>query len=467
MLNRQLLVWLSICGLVLKPLKSVVKRLNLASGTPRMGTKSNERLVVFFQLKGHHVNAVQNASDIVYDPSDPAVMADPFPVYARLRVKDPIHWSPSLKSWIVTRYTDVRDLLLSDDLSVKRLTGFYNSLPPPDAALLKDIIYYLNLWLAFRDPPDHTRVRRILRHAFTTKAIEDMRPNIIDVTDMLLKRLDFSTKNNVDLIQEFALQVPALVIMDLLDVPRDMLDNFKEWSDDMAVFIGGARNSGDKYERAARGCQKMSGYFAELIEERAENPKPGFLMDLITARDDGEKLSTDELIATCILILFAGNETTTNLIGNSTLLLLRHPEQLAKLQADATLIDSAIEEVLRFDGPTNALVRVVAKDHDLHGHKLSSGDRVFVMVNSANRDPLAFEDADHFDITRNQNRHLTFGQGIHLCLGAKLAREEGRIAVERLFKHFPKLALDPVAAPEWLDAMVPRGMCRLPVLLNN
>ena len=141
------------------------------------------------------MSAAQNTDKIVYDPSDPEVMADPFPVYARLRSNEPIHWSPSLKSWIVTRYSDVRDLLLSDDLSVKRLTSFYNSLPPTDATMLKDIVRYLNLWLAFRDPPDHTRVRRILRHAFTAKAIEDMRPNIVEITDMLLNRLDVSTEN--------------------------------------------------------------------------------------------------------------------------------------------------------------------------------------------------------------------------------------------------------------------------------
>lgn len=413
------------------------------------------------------MTAAHTAEDIVYDPADPAVMADPFPVYARLRDQDPVHWSPSLKSWIITRYTDVRDLLLSDDLSVKRLTQFYNALPPADAELLKDIIHYLNLWLAFRDPPDHTRVRRIMRHAFTAKAIEDMRPQIIEITDMLLDRLEASGKNDVDLIREFALQLPAFVIMDLLDVPRDMLADFKEWSDDMAVFIGGARNSRDKYERAARGCQKMSSYFAQLIKERTENPKPSFLMDLINARDEGDKLSEDELIATCILVLFAGHETTTNLIGNATLLLLRHPDQLAKLKADPGLIDSTIEEVLRFDGPTNALVRVAAQDHDLHGRQIREGGRVFVMVNSANRDPRMFDDADRFDITRQQNRHLTFGQGIHLCLGAKLAREEGRIAVERLFARFPNLALDPAAPPEWLDAMVPRGTRRLPVLLRG
>ena len=169
-----------------------------------------------------------------------------------------------LKSWIITRYNDVRDLLLSDHLSVNRLAQFYSALPPADAALLKDIVHYLNLWLAFRDPPDHTRVRRIMRHAFTAQAIEDMRPQIGEITEMLLDRLESDGRNDVDLIREFALQLPAFVIMDLLDVPRDMLDEFKEWSDDMAVFIGGARNSGDKYARAARGCQKMSAYFAEL-----------------------------------------------------------------------------------------------------------------------------------------------------------------------------------------------------------
>ncbi len=404
---------------------------------------------------------------LVYDPSDPAVMADPFPVYARLREEDPVHWSPSLKSWIVTRYTDVRDLLLSDNLSVNRLMQFYTALPPQDAVLLRDIIHYLNLWLAFRDPPDHTRLRRILRHAFTADAIEQMRPNIEEITDHLLDRLAEKGGDRIDLIREFAQQLPAYVIMDLLDVPRDMLASFKEWSDDMAVFIGGARNSDDKYERAARGCRLMSGYFRDLIVERTANPRPGFLMDLINARDEGDKLSDDELVATCILILFAGHETTTNLIGNATLMLLRHPHELARLRADPALIDSAIEEVMRFDGPTNALVRVVAQDHDLHGRHLREGERVFVMVNSANRDPRAFDTPDIFDITRRQNRHLTFGQGIHLCMGAKLAREEGRVAVQKLFDRFPDLALDPEEGPEWLDAMVPRGTRRLPVRLRG
>lgn len=409
----------------------------------------------------------QGADDIVYDPSDPAVMADPFPVYARLREQDPVHWSPSVKSWIVTRYEDVRDLLLSDSLSVNRLVRFYTARPPAEAELLRDLIHYLNLWLAFRDPPDHTRLRRIMRHAFTAPAIERMRPNIGEITEMLLDRLEARGADRVDLIREFALQLPAFVIMDLLDVPRDRLDDFKDWSDDMAVFIGGARNATDKYARAARGCQKMSSYFRDLVAERRRDPRPSFLMDLIEAQDEGDSLSDDELVATCILVLFAGHETTTNLIGNAALLLLRHPDQLALLRQDPALIHGAIEEVLRYDGPTNALVREVAEDHALHGRRLREGERVFVMVNSANRDPRQFAEPERFDITRAQNRHLTFGQGIHLCLGAKLAREEGRIAVRALFERFPEMALDPDEPPEWLDAMVPRGTRRLPVRLKG
>jgi hypothetical protein len=409
----------------------------------------------------------QGADDLVYDPSDPAVMADPFPVYARLRDEDPVHWSPSVKSWIVTRYDDVRDLLLSDTLSVNRLVRFYTARPPEEAALLRDLIHYLNLWLAFRDPPDHTRLRRIMRHAFTAPAIERMRPNIVEITEMLLDRLETRGADRVDLIREFALQLPAFVIMDLLDVPRDRLDDFKAWSDDMAVFIGGARNATDKYARAARGCRKMSAYFRDLVAERRRDPRPSFLMDLIEAQDEGDSLTDDELVATCILVLFAGHETTTNLIGNAALLLLRHPDQLALLREDPERIHAAIEEVLRYDGPTNALVREVAEDHALHGRHLREGDRVFVMVNSANRDPRQFSEPERFDITRAQNRHLTFGQGIHLCLGAKLAREEGRVAVQALFERFPELALDPEEPPEWLDAMVPRGTRRLPVRLKG
>ena len=388
---------------------------------------------------------------LIYDAADPAVMANPFALYDRLREEDPIHWSPAMKSWVITRYRDVQDLLVGDAVSVNRLVKFYEALPGEQAAKLGEIVHYLNRWVAFRDPPEHTRMRRVMRHAFTAQAVEAMRPQIEAIVDHLIDRLAAKPAGPLDLTRDYAVLVPAFVIMDLLGVPRDMLDNVKRWSDDMATFISGSRNVGDKYDRAADGCRQMAAYFRELIE----------------ARDDGDKLSHEELIATCILVLFGGHETTTNLIGDAVLALLKHPDQMARLQAQPGLIDGAIEEVMRWDGPTNAVVRVMARDYEIGGKVLKEGARVFLMLNSANRDPRVFPDPDRFDITRAPNRHMTFGQGIHICLGAKLAREEGRIAVRELVCRFRDMKLAPGAEIEWIDAMVPRGPKAVPVLLNG
>ena len=404
---------------------------------------------------------------LIYDAGDPAVMANPFPVYARLREEDPIHWSPAMKSWVITRYQDVQSLLVGDALSVNRLVSFYKGLPGEQAETLGQIVHYLNRWVAFRDPPEHTRMRRVMRHAFTTPAVDAMRPGVESIVEHLIDRLGQRPPGPVDLIRDFALLVPAFVIMDMLGVPRERLDEVKAWSDDMATFISGSRNIPDKYERAARGCQAMAAYFNDLIEERVANPRPGFLTDLIDARDEGDRLSHDELIATCILVLFAGHETTTNLIGDAMIALLTHPDQLARLKADQTLIDSAIEEVLRWDGPTNGLVRVAAHDIEIGGKTIKEGQRVFLMINAANRDAAMFPEPDRFDITRKPNRHMTFGQGIHLCIGARLAREEGRIAVDALVRNFPDMAIVPGTEIEWIDAMVPRGPRALPVLLRG
>ena len=405
------------------------------------------------------------AEPLNYDAGDPAVMADPFPLYARLRAEDPIHWSAAMKSWVITRYSDVQSLLVGDALSVNRLVSFYQGLPGQQAETLSEIVHYLNRWVAFRDPPEHTRMRRVMRHAFTTPAVEAMRPGIEEIVDHLIGRLQERAPGPVDLIRDFALLVPAFVIMDMLGVPREKLDEVKGWSDDMATFISGSRNVPDKYERAARGCQAMAAYFKDLIEERAANPRPGFLTDLIEARDEGDKLSDDELIATCILVLFAGHETTTNLIGDAMLALMAHPDQMARLRDDPGLIDGAIEEVMRWDGPTNGLVRVAARDIEIAGKTIREGQRVFLMINAANRDAAVFDDPDRFDIGRVPNRHMTFGQGIHLCIGARLAREEGRIAVAALVRAFPGIALVPDARIEWIDAMVPRGPKAVPVML--
>ena len=399
-----------------------------------------------------------------YDPSDPNILANPYPYFSSLRKEDPIHWNAKLKSWIITRYDDVRSILSSDNITVDRLNTFYSKLPSDEAKLLEEIVKYLNLWAAFRNPPDHTRIRKIMMVAFTRKSITEMQPKINAITDATLSKL--KNINEIDLVNNYASPIPALTIMHLLGVPIDMLGEFKSWSDDMSKFIGGAQNDKHKYEKASRGCRKMVSFFREIIKERRKNPSEGFLMDLINASVENDKFSDDELIATCMLILFAGHETTTNLISNGILTLIRNPLELKKLLKNPNLIDPTIEEIMRFDGPTNSLVRNVERDHKLHDKELKKGDRVFAMVSSANRDENIFSEPDIFKIDRSPNRHLTFGYGPHLCIGAALAREEGRIAISNFFQHYPKTKLRADNSYQWIDAMVPRGLKTLDVRLT-
>tara|TARA_A100000164_G_scaffold1898_1_gene1618 strand:+ start:154 stop:1077 length:924 start_codon:yes stop_codon:yes gene_type:complete len=307
-------------------------------------------------------------------------------------------------------------------------------------------------------------MRKIMMVAFTRKSITEMRPKITAITDATLSKM--KNINEINLVDHYASPIPALTIMHLLGVPINMLGEFKSWSDDMSKFIGGSRNDKDKYEKASRGCRKMVAFFREIIAERQKNPSEGFLMDLINATVENDKFSDDELIATCMLILFAGHETTTNLISNGILTLIKNPPELKKLLKNPDLLNLTIEEIMRFDGPTNSLVRNVERDHELHNKKLKKGDRVFAMVSSANRDENIFSEPDIFKIDRSPNRHLTFGFGPHLCIGAALAREEGRIAINNFFDHYPKTKLKAENSYEWIDAMVPRGLKKLDVKLT-
>ncbi len=401
---------------------------------------------------------------MIYDPSNPEILANPYPYLSYLRRKDPVHWNNSLKSWVITRYDDVRKILSEDFITVDRLNRFYRKLPGKEAKLLEEIIKYLNLWAAFRNPPDHTRMRKIMMVAFTRKSINQMEPVIRKITEFTLNKLDRG--DEIDLVEKFSSPIPALTIMHLLGVPTEMLEDFKSWSDDMSKFIGGSRNDTQKYEKAANGCKQMVSFFKNIISERKANPTDGFLMDLINATAEDEKFSDDELIATCMLVLFAGHETTTNLISNGIFTLIKNPKELKRFVSDPNLIDATIEEIMRFDGPTNSLVRNVAKDHKFHDKNMKEGDRVFAMVSSANRDEAAFVEPNSFIINRSPNRHLTFGFGPHLCIGATLAREEGRIAISSLFRKFKKISLRNDTSFDWIDAMVPRGLKRLSVVLK-
>jgi cytochrome P450 len=404
----------------------------------------------------------------VFDLGNPATNANPFPEFARLRAEDPVHWSPAMKAWIVTRYADVRQVALNNkQISADRLTPFFRTNPEYQRGSIDSLVRYLNHWMVFRDPPDHTRLRRLFNKAFTPTSVEALRPNIEDIVAHLIDAMLAKARRGetVDYIADFAYPLPASVIMDLLGVPRADLKIVKLWSDDIALFIGTAQVAGNKYLRAEAGAKAMSGYFRDLVEARTREPRADTISKLVLARDENDALTTDEIIGTCILLLFAGHETTTNLIGNGFYYSMKHRGQWERLVADPSLSAPAIEEYLRYDGPSGALARVASADLELGGKTIRGGQRVFAFMNSANRDPEAIDDPESFDIGREQNPHLTFGYGIHFCLGAPLARLESQIATQRLVERLPRIRLAG-GEPEWHDSLILRGVRSLPVTLG-
>jgi hypothetical protein len=315
----------------------------------------------------------------------------------------------------------------------------------------------------FTDPPLHTRLRGVIGRAFTARAIEGRRARIVAIVESLLDRA--AAAGAMDLIRDFAYPLPVAVIGDLLGVPTEDHERLKAWSDDLAGFIGSALGTPDKYERAARAVGDMRDYFQRVVARRRETPADDLVTALLTPDERGERLGEAELIASCVLLLFAGHETTTNLIGNGTLALLHQPAEANAWRENPALGSSAVEEILRFDGPTPTMVRVAREDLTIGGRDIRRGDRLFLMINAANRDPAQFAEPDRLDLERADNRHLAFGHGIHFCLGAPLARLEAQLALPALLARFPGLR-PRGGEPEWLDSLVFRGMRSLPVALE-
>jgi cytochrome P450 len=382
-----------------------------------------------------------------------------------MRDEDPVHWSPILKAWVLTRYSDVKQACLDTaGMSSDRLRPFFATLPPGEAARIAELIRYLTRWMVFRDPPDHTRLRRLAAKVFNARAVHALRPDIEAITADLLQGL--RGRREFDLIGEFAGPLPALVIMRMLGVPRGELPRLKRLSDEMALFIGSARDSPDKYARAEAATAEMAALFRELIALRRRRPETDLLTQLVAAEDAGDRLSEDELVATCVLLLFAGHETTTHHLANGIRALLAFPDELRRLRDDALLAPAAVEELLRYDGPIGAQVRIVQAPQTLHGRRLERGDRVFLMINAANRDPRAFADPDRLDLRRSGVPHLTFGFGAHICLGFPLARLEGQIALPALLRSRRRIEL--AGQPrQWLDSMVLRGTTSLQVRVED
>ena len=390
-----------------------------------------------------------------FNPMDPEFLADPYPTYHRLRDEDPVHHSP-MDFWVLTRYEDVATVLrdprfIKEPLVSMVAARFGVSVPPGVGLSMLD-----------RDPPDHTRLRSLVSKAFTPRVVEGLRPRIQKMVDELITRAE--AVGTMDLIEEFAYPIPVNVICEMLGVPVEDHERFKGWSLDIARGLDSVwlppESEIPKRSGAAR--HAIGDYMRGLIAERRASPRGDLLSALIAAEEAGDKLGEDELIATCILLLIAGHETTVNLIGNGTLALLRHPEELRRLRETPGLITSAVEELLRYDGPVQRTARITSTAVTLGGRTIPKGEMVMPFIGAADRDPAQFPDPDRLDLTRGDNRHIAFGWGIHFCLGAPLARLEGQIAIDALVRRLPRLGLVDDKA-EYRQSLTLRGLKTLPV----
>jgi len=397
---------------------------------------------------------------VAYNPLDRRYRADPYPLYRELRERDPFHRSRLAGGWVLTRYEDVGAVLrdgrfLADE---RKLPGFDRQRAQLLKAGLIEEGEQLSPSMLRSDPPDHTRLRGLVSKAFTPRTVEALRSRVEAIVQELLDRA--AADGGMDAIRGLAYPLPVVVIAELLGVPAEDRERFKRWSDDAVSALGIGRL--DDFIRSRDAARELRAYFAQVAEERRREPREDLLSALLAAEEEGDQLTIDEVFATCILLLVAGNETTTNLIGNGLLALLRHPDQLALLRDAPSLIESAVEELLRYDSPVQLTSRFVLEDVELNGHTIAAGQPAIALIGAANRDPEAFAEPERLDITRQENRHLSFGHGIHYCLGAPLARLESQVAFLALLERFPNLRLAG-GRLEWGDNLVLRGLKSLPV----
>lgn len=376
-------------------------------------------------------------------------LANPYPVYHWLRANDPVHWSDGFNGWLLTRYADVLAGLRDPRLpSGGRLASYMDQLPEPVRGEVQPVRDHYATWLVNLDPPDHTRLRGLVSQAFTPRMIENLRPFIQQTADELIEAA--LPRGRMELVAEFAQALPARVISQMLGVPPGDSGEFERWSQTISAFLGTGRPQADKARAAQRDMLAMSRFVQTLAEQRRQQPAHDLISALIAIEEQGDKLSTNELVGMCVFLLVAGHETTMSLISTGLLALLQYPGQARALRDNPSLSATAVEEFLRFESPLQHQVRTAREDIEIDGRRIRQGQRVLLMLGAANRDPAQFCDPDRLDIGRAENRHVAFGHGIHFCLGAPLARLEGQVAIPTLLRRLPRLAL--VGGPlEWRE----------------
>jgi hypothetical protein len=398
----------------------------------------------------------------LYHLLDPEVLANPYPLYARLRNEDPVHWDPFLHAWVVTRYTDVVQVL--HHFSANR-TPTPEQLNEMGLQALGPIAQVMVRQMLFLDPPDHTRLRALASAAFTPSRVERLRSHIQEIMDGLIDSV--ASKGRMDLITDFASPAPAIVTAEMLGVPVADHEQLKDWSADFAEMLGNFQHNPDRFPKVLRSVENMCSYFRSAMRDQRLNPRDGLIQAMMAAEVAGARLTEEEIIANLIVTMVGGQETTTNLIGNGVLTLLRNPLQMERLRADSSLVPSAVEELLRYESPSQHTARLAPSDVVMGGKDIRKRQAVIAVMGAANRDPERFPDPDRLDIERKDNRHLAFGWAAHFCFGAALARLEGQIAIESLLRRLPNLALETSAPLVWRDNLGLRGLTALPLVFDT
>jgi cytochrome P450 len=391
----------------------------------------------------------------LYHLLDPAVLANPYPLYSRLRTEDPVHWDRYLHAWVVTRYEDVLTVLLK--FSADR-TPTPEQLESMGLASLSPIAAVMIKQMLFMDAPGHTRLRALASYAFGPDRVAVLRTHIQEICDRLIDAV--LSRGKMDVIADLAAPLPAIVTAEMLGVPVSDHDMLKDWSATFAEMLG---NNPGRVPGVLRAVEGMTAYFKDTIRELRVRPREGLVHSLMTAEIDGDRLTEEEVIANSIVTMVGGQETTTNLIGNGILSLLRNPGELQRLRADLSLIPSAVEELLRYESPSQHTGRLAPADVELGGKLIRKRQAVIAVMAAGNRDPERFPDPDRLDITRQDNRHLAFGWAAHFCFGAALARIEGKVAFETILRRLGEFALEPGTELQWRSNLGLRGLTRLPI----
>jgi cytochrome P450 len=370
----------------------------------------------------------------------PDYLADPYHYYEELRGKAPAYFSHRLNGWVLTGYADVTAGLLDKRLiSGQRVKSFSSGLEPGEQSRMSALHRHLEKWIGNMDPPDHTRLRGFVNQAFTPKIVQELAPAVERLTGQLLDAV--GANGEMDFVHDFAYRLPIGVIGALLGVPPQDQDRFIRWADHLTAYTGSGTASSELGRAAQQSVAELTGYFRAVADDRRLAPKNDLISSLVSLEEGGDRISSQELVSMCTFLLVAGHETTMALLSNGLLALLRNPEQCDLLRADPGKVQSAVEELLRYDSPIQHQTRVASEPLLIAGTEIGKGQRVLLMLGAANRDPAQFPDPDRLNILRQPNRHVAFGMGIHYCLGAPLARMEAQIAFPAILQRLPRLRM--------------------------